>query len=91
MPTVDSVLEIALTLSPEDRATLTRRLHESLPADDTPGPDGWPANLHPAWKAEIARRSAESEDDDVSWEQVQQDMQDVIDQADRERATRGEG
>lgn len=89
MITVDSILEAALTLSPEDRAALADRLHDSLPADTTPGPGGWPANLHPAWKAEIARRSAEPENDDMPWEQVQQEMQDVIGQADREHHAGG--
>ena len=89
MPTVDSLLEAALTLSPEDRAALAERLVESLPADATPGPDGWPANLHPAWKGEIARRSAEPDDDDIPWEQVQREGRELLDRLDRERQGRG--
>ncbi len=49
MPTVDSLLAAALTLSPADRTALADRLLESLPAGD---------ELHPDWRAEFDHRTA---------------------------------
>lgn len=48
-PTVQTVAEAALQLSPEDREALVERLLVSLEPADA---------LHPAWRDEIGRRVA---------------------------------
>ena len=48
--TPEELLEAALQLPREDRLRIAERLFES--AED----EGWPDNLHPAWRDEIASR-----------------------------------
>jgi putative addiction module component (TIGR02574 family) len=48
--TPEEILEQALRLPKEQRLRLAGQIWESI--DD----DGWPTDVHPAWKAEIARR-----------------------------------
>lgn len=49
-PTPEELLEQVLRLPKEQRLVLADRIWQSV--ED----EGWPAELHPAWKAEIARR-----------------------------------
>jgi putative addiction module component (TIGR02574 family) len=49
-PTPEELLEQVLRLPKEQRLRLADRIWESI--ED----EGWPAEVHPAWKAEIARR-----------------------------------
>jgi putative addiction module component (TIGR02574 family) len=50
MPTPEEILETALQLPKEQRLRLAEQLRESV--ED----EGWPDDLHPAWRDEIARR-----------------------------------
>lgn len=86
MSSVETVVQAAMALTREELRAVHARLGEAL---DQPVP--WPAILHPAWKAEIARRDAMPEDDDIPSEQVEREMQLAIDEVDRERDARGEG
>ena len=81
-PTVESLPAAAFTLPPAARAELAERLWQSTPPDR-------PAPLHPDWPAELARRAADPEQDDIPWEDVDQEIQAVIAAADRQRAARG--
>ena len=49
-PTPEELLEQVLRLPKEQRLRLADRIWKSI--ED----EGWPADVHPAWKAEIARR-----------------------------------
>jgi putative addiction module component (TIGR02574 family) len=50
MPNPEEILEQALRLPKEQRLRLADRIFQSV--ED----EGWPADVHPSWKAEIARR-----------------------------------
>lgn len=49
-PTPEELLEHALRLPKEQRLRLADQIWESI--ED----EGWPADVHPAWKTEVARR-----------------------------------
>jgi putative addiction module component (TIGR02574 family) len=49
-PTAEELLEQVLRLPKEQRLRLADRIWKSI--ED----EGWPEDVHPAWKAEIARR-----------------------------------
>ncbi|MCI0357079.1 MAG: addiction module protein [Planctomycetaceae bacterium] len=83
MSTYADVLRVVLSLSPEQRRELASAIDASLEAVDATA-EGT-ANLSPAWRAEIARRSAEIEAGTAkffTWEETQQRA--------RERAARDE-
>jgi putative addiction module component (TIGR02574 family) len=66
------VLEAVLRLSPDERRELATAIDASLPPDTAD--EGVP-NLSPAWRAEIARRSAEIDRGEaigISWEEARQ-------------------
>jgi len=50
--TLEELLEAALQLPKEERLRIAERLFESAEDDS----DSWPADLHPAWRDEIASR-----------------------------------
>jgi putative addiction module component (TIGR02574 family) len=49
-PTPEELLEQVLQLPKEQRLRLADRIWKSVEEE------GWPADVHPAWKSEIARR-----------------------------------
>jgi putative addiction module component (TIGR02574 family) len=57
MSTYADVLRVVMNLSPEQRRDLAAAIGASLDAELTA--DGGAPNQSPAWRAEIARRSAE--------------------------------
>ena len=85
MSAVTEVLAAALKLSPAERAEFRAKFDEFAAA-----PTPLLATLHPAWKAELARRDAMPEKDDIPWEQVEREMQEAIDEVNRGRDTSGE-
>ncbi len=65
-PALEAVYQAALALPEEERAELADRLLNTLSPDI-------PSQLHPAWRDELRRRSAQvdaGEVDLVSWEEV---------------------
>jgi putative addiction module component (TIGR02574 family) len=65
-PTLEAVYQAALALPDEERAELADRLLGTLSADV-------PSQLHPAWRAELKRRSAQVDAGEVApipWEEV---------------------
>lgn len=50
MPTAEQLFEQALRLPKDQRLRLAEQLCESVKDE------GWPADVHPAWRAEIDRR-----------------------------------
>jgi putative addiction module component (TIGR02574 family) len=67
MPTtLDAVYQAALTLPEDQRAALADRILGTLSPDD-------PSQLHPAWRAELRRRSGQVESGEVTpipWDEV---------------------
>jgi len=77
MSTYADVLRVVLGLSPEQRRELASAIDESLSAEEIAA-EG-PPNLSPAWRAEIARRSAEIDAGTAksySWEETRQRARD---------------
>jgi putative addiction module component (TIGR02574 family) len=65
-PTLENLYQAALALPEEDRVELADRLLGSLPPD-------MPSQLHPAWRAELKRRSAQVDSGEVApipWDEV---------------------
>ena len=84
MTPVEDALRVVLALPIEERRAVHLKLGETL-ADSR-----WPSDLHPSWKAELDRRDAMPEDDDIPWEVVKQDMEAMFSEINRERDARGE-
>lgn len=64
--TLETLYQAALALPEEERAELADRLLGSLPPDV-------PSQLHPAWRDELKRRSAQVEAGEVApipWDEV---------------------
>jgi len=81
MSTYADVLRVALSLSSQERRELAHAIVDSLEAEDVV--DQGAPNLSAAWRAEIARRSAEIDAGTAksfSWEETRQRA--------RDRATR---
>jgi putative addiction module component (TIGR02574 family) len=73
MSTYADVLRVVLSLSPEQRRELSAAIDASLEAEEA-ADEGTP-NLSPAWRAEIARRSAEYDRGEVTpipWDVVRE-------------------
>ncbi len=73
MSTYADVLRVVLSLTPEQRRELAAAIDASL-ADEEAADQGTP-NLSPAWRAEIARRSAEIDAGTAksySWEETRE-------------------
>jgi len=71
MSTYADVLRAVLGMSPEQRRKLAAAIDASLDAEEITA-EG-PPNLSPAWRAEIARRSAEYDRGEVQgipWEEA---------------------
>ena len=65
-PTLDALYQAALALPEEERAELADRLLGSLPPDVS-------SQLHPAWRDELKRRSAQVDSGEVApipWDEV---------------------
>jgi len=65
-PTLETLYQAALALPEEQRAELVDRLLDTLPPDV-------PSQLHPAWRAELKRRSAQVDAGEVTpvpWDEV---------------------
>jgi putative addiction module component (TIGR02574 family) len=58
-PALEILYQAALALPEEDRVELADRLLGSLPPDV-------PSQLHPAWRAELKRRSAQVDSGEVT-------------------------
>jgi putative addiction module component (TIGR02574 family) len=74
-PTVESLYQAALALPEDQRAELADRLLETLPADI-------PSQLHPAWKDELRRRSAQLDAGEVTpipWDEVRRLGREALD------------
>ena len=84
MSAVTEVLAAALKLSPAERAEFRARF------DQLAAPKSLLDTLHPAWKAELDRRDAMPEDDDIPWEQVERELEEQSATFHREREARGE-
>jgi putative addiction module component (TIGR02574 family) len=73
MSTYADVLRVVLSMSPEQRHELREAIDASLDAEDAA--DQGPPNLSTAWRAEIARRSAEIDAgtaQSFTWEETRQ-------------------
>jgi putative addiction module component (TIGR02574 family) len=81
MPTtLNDLYQAALDLPEDQRAELADRLLGTLSSDLA-------SELHPAWKAELARRSAELDAGTVEripWEEVRRKAWDTVDRMDRD-------
>ncbi len=75
-PTLNALYQAALALSEEDRAELADRLLDSLSPDV-------PSQLHPAWRAELRRRTAQVDSGEVKpvpWHEVRRLAWEALDQ-----------
>ena len=71
-PTLDTVYQAAMALPEEQRAELADRLLGTLSPDV-------PSQLHPAWRTELKRRSAQVDSGEVTpipWDEVRRKVQD---------------
>jgi putative addiction module component (TIGR02574 family) len=72
MSTYAEVLQVVLSMSPQQRRELANAIDKSLVSETT---DQGSPNMSPAWRAEIARRSAEIDAGTAtsySWPETQQ-------------------
>jgi putative addiction module component (TIGR02574 family) len=73
-PTLDTLYQAAMALPEEQRAELADRLLGTLSPEI-------PSQLHPAWRAELKRRSAKADSGEVTlipWDEVRRQSWEAV-------------